>query len=105
MTVREVIEKIDYMTYNMFREDFNIYNELKEILKYIQKYYEEFIELIPRLNKIGMSIDMMSVVGQIKTLSDALEKRDGVIAFDTLKYEVKDTLGLYGEIKEIMEQE
>lgn len=105
MTVQEVIEKIDYMTYNMFREDFNIYNELKEILKYIQKYYEEFIELIPHLNKIGMSIDMMSVVGQIKTLSDALEKRDGVIVFDTLKYEVKDTLGLYGEIKEIMEQE
>lgn len=98
------MRKIDWMTDSIYNYDFNIYSELNKIIPSIQKYYGEFIELIPRLNKIGMKIDMKSVVGQIKTLSVALDNMDSVIMFDTLRYEIKDTLRLYGEIKEIMEQ-
>lgn len=96
--------QIDYMTGNIYNGCFNIYSELEKIIPYIEKYYREFIELIPQLNDIGMEIDMKTLVNQIKTLSTALEKRDSVIIFDTLRYEVKDILRLYGEIKEIMEQ-
>lgn len=96
--------QINYMTGNIYNGDFNIYSDLEKILPHIEKYYREFIELIPQLNNIGMEIDMKTLVNQIKTLSAALEKRDSIIIFDTLRYEVKDTLRLYDEIKEIMEQ-
>lgn len=103
MNIRELLNKISDITSNIFKQEYNIYDEVKNIIPDMQRIYKEFIELIPALNNIGMEIDINVPIMQLKNLLEALESRDKVMMFDTLNYEIKDTLSLYDEIKEIME--
>lgn len=105
MTVHELILAIKNLADNMFQDTYNVYMKFNEIFPYIRQYYQEFIELIPDLNRIGMEIDANKLLEQLRGLSDAIEKKDKVLLFDTLYYEIKDAMSLFGEIKEIMEQE
>lgn len=103
MNIRELLNKISDITGNIFKQEYNIYDEVKKIIPDMQRIYKEFIELIPALNNIGMEIDINVPIRQLKNLLESLESRDKVMMFDTLNYEIKDTLSLYDEIKEIME--
>lgn len=103
MNIRELLNKISDITSNIFKQEYNIYDEVKNIIPDMQRIYKEFIELIPALNNIGMEIDINVPIMQLKNLLEALESRDKVMMFDTLNYEIKDTLSLYDEIREIME--
>ena len=103
MNIRELLNKISDITSNIFKQEYNIYDEVKNIIPDMQRIYKEFIELIPALNNIGMEIDINVPIMQLKNLLEALESKDKVMMFDTLNYEIKDTLSLYDEIKEIME--
>lgn len=103
MNIRELLNKISDITGNIFKQEYNIYDEVKKIIPDMQRIYKEFIELIPALNNIGMEIDINVPIRQLKNLLESLESRDKVMMFDTLNYEIKDTLALYDEIKEIME--
>lgn len=103
MDIKELLVMVSDMTDNIFKQDYNIYDRVKEIIPDMQKAYKEFIELIPALNNIGMDIDINVVVGQLKNLLKSLENKDKAMMFDTLNYEIRDTLSLYNEIKEIME--
>ena len=105
MNINELIIKISDITENIFKKEYNIYDNVKKIIPDIQKTYQEFIELIPGLNSIGMEIDMEVILQQLKNLSESIAGRDKVMLFDSLNYEIKDTLALYAEIKNIMEQE
>ncbi len=102
MDIKELLVMVSDMTDNIFKQDYNIYDRVKKIIPDMQKAYKEFIELIPALNNIGMDIDIV-VVGQLKNLLKSLENKDKAMMFDTLNYEIRDTLSLYDEIKEIME--
>lgn len=79
--------------------------KFNDIFPYIRQYYQEFIVLIPDLNRIGMEIDANKMLEQLRGLSNAIERKDRVMLFDTLYYEITDTMSLYNQIKEIMEQE
>ena len=105
MTIQQLIMEVNDLTKNMFREDYNIYMKFNNLFPYIHKYYQELIGLIPTLKSIGLGIDSRKVLDQLRGLSEAIEKRDTILLFDTLHYEVTDTLNLFKEIKEIMEQE
>lgn len=52
-----------------------------------------------------MEIDANKMLEQLRGLSNAIERKDRVMLFDTLYYEITDTMSLYNQIKEIMEQE
>ncbi len=105
MTIQELIIEIRNLAENMFQNTYNVYMKFNEIFPYIRQYYQEFIVLIPDLNRIGMEIDANKVLEQLRRLSTAIERKDKVMLFDTLYYEITDTMNLYGEIKKIMEQE
>lgn len=105
MTIQELIIEIRNLAENMFQTTYNVYMKFNEIFPYIRQYYQEFIVLIPDLNRIGMEIDASKVLDQLRRLSTAIERKDKVMLFDTLYYEITDTMNLYGEIKKIMEQE
>ena len=104
MIIPKLIEEIKNITENMFQNTCNVYMEFNNIFPYIRQYYQEFLELIPDLNEIGMEIDANKLVEQLRNLSDAIERKDKVLLFDTLYYEITDTMRLFNEIKEIMEQ-
>ncbi|MCI8717775.1 MAG: hypothetical protein K1W19_14830 [Lachnospiraceae bacterium] len=105
MTIQELIIEIKNLTENMFQNTYNVYMKFNDIFPYIRQYYQEFIVLIPDLNRIGMEIDANKMLEQLRGLSNAIERKDRVMLFDTLYYEITDTMSLYNQIKEIMEQE
>ena len=105
MTIQELIIEIKNLTENMFQNTYNVYMKFHDIFPYIRQYYQEFIVLIPDLNRIGMEIDANKMLEQLRGLSNAIERKDRVMLFDTLYYEITDTMSLYNQIKEIMEQE
>lgn len=105
MTISELINEIDDIIKNLYNFDVNIYEKIGGILPEINARYTEFIELIPRLNEIGMDISMDIVVGQLSNLSSAIEMKDKVELYDTFKYEIIDTLGYYNEILNIMNEQ
>lgn len=105
MTIQELIIEIKNLAENMFDNTYNVYMEFNRIFPYIRQYYQEFIVLIPNLNRIGLEIDANKMLEQLRQLSNAIERKDKVMLFDTLYYEITDTMNLFNEIKEIMEQE
>ncbi len=62
MDIKELLVMVSDMTDNIFKQEYNIYDRVKEIIPDMQKAYKEFIELIPALNNIGMDIDINVVV-------------------------------------------
>lgn len=104
MAVKEIINCIDEIINNLYNYNINIYEKLSGIIPDINKLYQDFINIIPKLNEIGFDISMEGIISQIKELSDAIENRDKVLMFDTLNYEVKDTLEFYDEILRIMNE-
>lgn len=103
MSIPELIIQIKDIIQNLFKRDKNIYESFKQILPYIQKEYQEFIKIIPQLNEIGMEINIQDELQQLRSLSEAIENKDKILFYDTLNFEVIDTLLLYSEIKRIME--
>lgn len=105
MTIQELIIEIKNLAESMFCDTCNVYMKFNHIFPYIKQYYQEFIGLVPDLNRIGMEIDSKKMLAQLRELSNAIERKDKVMMFDALYYEIADTMKLFGEIKEIMEQE
>lgn len=105
MNVTEVMEKIDILTKEIYMKNINAYERFLELYPYIKLYYEEFLRLIPELNRIGLEIESERLVQDMRDISEAIEKKDKVLFFDTLTYRVSETLGWYRQIKEIMEEE
>lgn len=105
MNVAEVMEKIDILTKEIYKKNINSYERFLELYPYIKVCYEEFLRLIPELNGIGLEIQQERLVQDMRDISEAIEKKDKVLFFDTLTYRVNETLGWYRQIKEIMEEE
>lgn len=105
MNIAEAIEKTDILTKDIYNKDINFYEAFLGLYPYIKSSYEEFISLLPDLNAIGINIKLERLVQDMRDISDAIEKKDKVLLFDTLNYRVKETLGWYMQIKNIMEEE
>lgn len=59
---------------------------------------------MPELKSAGIEIDEEIILQQVKNLNDAIQHKDMIELYDTLKYEVADTFHIYREIKMEMEQ-
>ena len=104
MEIKEITDKINNIIDELFVKESQSFLLFNEISGDIRKIYEEFIDLIPRLNSIGMDFNIKSVMEEIVDVNDAIENEDKVKLFDVLKYRIVKTISIYGEIKEIMEQ-
>lgn len=99
-----LIEKINFIIENLYNNEINIYLEIKEIITSINDVYVDFVSIIPKLNNIGVNIDSNGVINQLKKMMDGIEKKDKVLIYDSLNYEIKDTIQYYSEILEIMNE-
>ena len=100
--IKGLIHDIDVYTEHIFEHEFFGGVELKRMGEHLEKVYMDFLNLIPSLNKIGMNIDKNLVLGQISNLTEAIKRKDLVLLFDTLRYEILDTLHFYCEVRELM---
>lgn len=103
MKVNEVIEKINEMLEKMYDANYNVYVGLTQVLPFIDIIYQTFLKMVPQLNEIGMELDAEGILQQLRDVISAIEKKDKVLLFDCLYYEIKETLLLYQEIESIME--
>ena len=105
MDINEIMESIDRLTGELYKENSNLYEKFLKLYPIIKNSYEEFIALLPRLNEIGIDIKSERLLQDMRDISDAIENKDKVLFFDTLKFRVRETLGWYKQIIEIMEEE
>lgn len=102
MEIKGTILCIDEIIDKLYRDERFAYTKISEIINEIRDEYSAFMTIIPELNKLGMNIDIQLLLVQLQNLSDAIETRNKVKIYDTLGFEIKDTLLLYDEIlKEI----
>lgn len=73
-------------------------------LKDIVEIYRDFIRRLPELKNAGLNIDEEIILQQIKNLNDAIQYKDMIELYDTLKYEVADAFDIYKEIQMEREQ-
>lgn len=104
MDTDKVIKNIEEIVTHMFKKDYNMYGELAKIIPFIDIIYQAFLQLVPQLKEIGMELDAEGILSQLRNVVDAIDKRDTIRVYDSLSYEIKETLLLYREIEMIMEQ-
>lgn len=102
--IQKLIEEIDIMIEKIHNTEPDTYKLFSTLLAKISKIYKEFIEIIPKLNEIGMEISIEGVTSQLVTLAEAIKVYDKVEIYDCLKYEIRDTLIFYNEILTIMNE-
>lgn len=102
MDIQELINRLRSIADSLFLENYNIYDNIMQVLPEIETNYKEFISLIPALNEIGMDIDSDQVVRELTSITDVLKNQDKVALSDLLYYEMPNTLSIYEEIKKIM---
>lgn len=102
MDIQELIKKLRDIANSLFLENYNMYDNIMQLLPEIETNYKELISLIPALNEIGMDIDSNQVVGELTSITDILKNQDKVALSDLLYYEMPNTLSIYEEIKKIM---
>lgn len=85
--------------------DSKAFSESQETINNNNIVFTEFIEMIPKLQQLGVDIPMDIILQQLKNLVEAYEYRDSMLLLDTLRYEINDSLQLYLEILEQLEKE
>ena len=104
MDTDKVIKKIEEIAAKIYQKEYNVYAELATVIPLIDIIYQTFLQLIPQLNEIGMELDADGILFQLQNVVDAIDKRDTIRIYDSLVYEIRETLMLYREIETIMEQ-
>lgn len=94
--IQQVIDWIDTDPWLQSESEFvNMGDKLKDII-YI---YTDLIGNLSNLKQIGIDIDEEIILQQVKNLNDAIQHKDLIELYDTLKYEVAETFQIYKEIK------
>lgn len=78
--------------------------DIEDNLKDIVEIYRDFIRRLPELKNAGLNIEEEIILQQIKNLNDAIQHKDMIELYDTLKYEVADAFDIYREIQMEREQ-
>lgn len=105
MEILSVINDMDEIIDNIYSDDAQLYMKINNIVRSISDLIYEFMNLIPSLNEIGMNISEDDILSQIKKLMYGIEKKDKVVIYDSIGFEIRDTLIFYNEIKKIMSGE
>lgn len=99
--IQQVIDWIEAEPCSQSESDFpDMGDKLKEIIA----IYTDFIEQLPELKYVGLDIEDELILQQVKNLNDAIQHKDLIELYDTLKYEVADTFRIYKESKMELEQ-
>lgn len=73
-------------------------------LKDIIEIYTNLLTQLPEFKNTGIDIDEEIILQQVKNLNDAIQHKDMIELYDTLKFEVADTFDIYKEIQMEREQ-
>lgn len=99
MEIDKIEQVIDWIDTEPCLQSESEFLDMGDKLKNIIDIYTDFIEQSPVLKKNGLDIDEGIILQQVKNLNEAIQHKDLIELYDTLKYEVKNTFQIYKEIK------
>ena len=102
MGTDKIQQIIDWIKTEQCLQSESEFLDMSEIIRDIIEIYTSLIEELPKFKAAGIEIDEEIILQQVKNLNDAIQHKDMIELYDTLKYEVEDTFQIYREIK--MEQ-
>lgn len=105
MEIDKIQKVIDWIGTDPCLKSESEFLDMGDKLKDIIDIYTSFIGQLPALKGAGLDIDEEIILQQVKNLNDAIQHKDLIELYDTLKYEVENTFEIYKEIKIEMEQE
>lgn len=94
--VKEVIEKIQSEACVSEEETFRA---LEGYLPDIIAVYMALIEELPVYKQQGVELPEDVILQQVRNLEEAVQHKDMIKLYDTLKYEVLNTFEIYHELK------
>lgn len=98
--IEEVIEKI---TQEACLSEEEAFPSLEGYIQDIVAIYMSLIEALPAYKEQGIDLPEEVILQQVKNLEEAIQHKDMIKLYDTLKFEVLDTFNLYREIQVGME--
>lgn len=105
MRTDKIQQIIDWIETEPCLQNESEFLDMGEKIGDIIEIYTNFIKELPEFKTAGIEIDEDIILQQVKNLNDAIQNRDLIELYDTLKYEVADTFRIYREIKMEKEQE
>lgn len=103
MEADKIQQVIDWIETEPCLQSESEFPDMGEKLKEIITIYTDFIGQLPKLKHAGLDIDDDLILQQVKNLNDAIQRKDMIELYDTLKYEVAATFDIYKEIQMEME--
>lgn len=104
MKADKIQQVIDWIETEPCLQSESEFVDIGEKLEDIIIIYTDFIKQLPELKNIGIDIQEEIILQQVKNLNDAIQHKDLIELYDTLKYEVAATFEIYKEIQMEMEQ-
>lgn len=105
MRTDKIQQIIDWIETEPCLQNESEFLDMGEKIGDIIEIYTNFIKELPEFKTVGIEIDEDIILQQVKNLNDAIQHKDLIELYDTLKYEVADTFHIYREIKMEKEQE
>lgn len=99
MEIDKVQKVIDWIGTDPCLQSESEFLDMGDNLKDIIDIYTSFIGQLPVLKDAGLDIDEEIILQQVINLNDAIQHKDLIELYDTLKYEVINAFQTYIEIK------
>ena len=99
MGIEKIQQTLDWIATEPCLKSETEFLDMGDQLKDIIEIYTNLLTQLPELKNAGIDIDEEILLQQVKNLNDAIQHKDMMELYDTLKYEVAETFDIYKKIQ------
>ena len=104
MEIKKIQHTLDWIATEPCLKSETEFLDMGDQLKNIIEIYTNLLTQLPEFKNAGINIDEKILLQQVKKLDDAIQHKDMIELYDTLKYEVAGTFDIYKKIQMEREQ-
>lgn len=104
MEIQKIQHTLDWIATEPCLKSETEFLDMGDWLKDIIEIYTNLLTQLPEFKNAGINIEEEIILQQVKNLNDAIQHKDMIELYDTLKYEVADTFDIYKKIQMEREQ-
>lgn len=103
ITVEQLLVKCEEVSRFIWEQNINRYQEIKKLVGQVGIALEKFIFIVQQYQLEDVSVEL--VVKQLNSIVTGLEEENDILIADILNYEIYNTLLLYLEVLNVLEEE
>ena len=103
ITVEQLLVKCEEVSRFIWEQNINRYQEIKKLVGQVGIALEKFIFIVQQYQLEDVSVEL--VVKQLNSIVTGLEEENDILIADILNYEIYNTLLLYLEVLNVVEEE